>query len=297
MCSRRELTVKLIDGIDRRTGISRDEFERDYLEPLQPVVITDAISHWPALGKWTPQFFKEHYGHLEVEIDGQHMALDDLIDRVEASTEDNPAPYLRNQTMADWPAELMSDITPMPECTRQNWLESKYFPSGAKLAAVEAYIGGRGATFPQLHYDGLHTHAFLMQLYGEKEYIAFSPEQTPFVYPHSVGANTSRINDLDDPDLHAHPLFERAEGVRFTLGAGETLFIPSGWWHTARILSPSVTVSINGLNRSNYPDFRRDYCAALSEKSRVKALVAWVGLAVANATSLFEESGALVFLV
>jgi hypothetical protein len=261
------------------------------------VVITDAISHWPALGKWTPAFFKESYGHLIVEVDEQRLALSELIDRIEASTDDSPAPYLRNQPMADWPAELMADITPMPDCTRQNWLESRYFPSGEKIAAIEAYIGGRGATFPQLHYDGLHTHAFLMQLHGEKEYIAFSPEQTPFVYPHSPGANISQIVDLDDPDLEAHPLFDRAEGVRFTLEAGETLFIPSGWWHTARILSPSITVSINGLNRANYAEFRRDYCASLSKTSRVKAFVAWVGLAVANATHLFEESGASMFMV
>jgi histone arginine demethylase JMJD6 len=286
--------VNFIDQIDRHAALSRESFENDYLKPLRPVVITDAIAQWPALGKWTPQFFKDNYGHLEIHVDGQTLTLGDLVDQVEVSTEENPAPYLRNQAIEEWPPELMADITPMPDCTRQNWLESRFFPSGAKLAAIEAYIGGRGATFPTLHYDGLHTHAFLMQLHGEKEYIAFGPDQTPYMYPHSVGGNTSQIDNLLDPDFDVHPLFERAEGVRFKLHPGETLFIPSGWWHTARILSPSVTVSINGLNRTNYQDFRRDYCASISKGSRIKALVAWAGLAIANATHLFEEYGAFV---
>ena len=88
--------MKLTDGIDCRTGLSHDAFVREYLDPLRPVILTDSIAHWPALGKWTPQFFKEHYGDLEVKIDGQLLAMKDLIDQVEASTEDTPAPYLRN---------------------------------------------------------------------------------------------------------------------------------------------------------------------------------------------------------
>ena len=86
--------MQLADQIDRRAGLSRDQFEREYLHPLRPVILTDAISHWGALGRWSPQFFKKEYGALEVEVDGETMTLGDLIDRVEASTDDNPAPVL-----------------------------------------------------------------------------------------------------------------------------------------------------------------------------------------------------------
>lgn len=281
--------MQLVDQIDRRAGLSRDEYEREYLHPLRPVILTDAISHWGALGRWSPEFFKKEYGALEVEVDGETMALGDLIDRVEASTDDNPAPYLRNQALAEWPQELSADVFPMPDCTQPNWLESRVFPNGENLSSVEVYIGGQGAQFPVLHYDGLHTHAFLMQLYGDKEYIVFSPEQTRFMYPQDgIQANKSRIVDLLDPDLAEFPLFDQAEGFRFSLHPGETLFVPSGWWHTARILSPSVTVSINGLNGVNGAAFRRDYCEALAERSNVFSAVARAGLVFGQTTRLFE---------
>ena len=282
--------MKLADQIDRHAGLGRERFEREYLRPLRPVILTDAIAHWNALGRWSPQFFKTEYGHLQIEVDGEAMALSDLIDRVEASTDDNPAPYLRNQALAKWPPELTADVTPMPDCTRPNWFESRFFPSGSELAAVEVYIGGRGAQFPVLHYDGLHTHAFLMQLYGDKEYIVFAPDQARFLYPADNGAsNRSTITDLLHPDLEAFPLFDQAEGVRFELHPGETLFVPSGWWHTARILGPSVTVSINGLNRANGAAFRRDYCDAMAQESRLRASVARAGLLFGQATRLFER--------
>ena len=38
--------------IDRRAGLSRDEFRREYLYPGKPVVITDAIENWKARSAW-----------------------------------------------------------------------------------------------------------------------------------------------------------------------------------------------------------------------------------------------------
>jgi hypothetical protein len=283
--------MQLADQIDRRSDLSPAQFEREYLSPPRPVILTDAISRWRALGRWTPQFFKSEYGELDVVVDDEAMALRDLIDRVEVSTGDKPAPYLRNQLLAEWPPELAADVSPMPQFTRPNWFESRFFPSRHPLSCVEVYIGGTGARFPILHYDGYHTHAFLMQLHGDKEYIVFGPEQTAFMYPRDgLESNKSRIDDVLAPDLAAFPQFEQAAGVRFELHPGETLFVPGGWWHTARILSPSVTVSINGLNRANSAAFRDDYCAAIARRSSVLSSVVRASLLFGQATRLFERA-------
>jgi ribosomal protein L16 Arg81 hydroxylase len=109
------------------------------------------------------------------------------------------------------------------------------------------------------------------------------------VYPREGrDVNKSLVNDAVDPDLSKFPLFAKAQGVRFQLHPGETLFVPAGWWHTARILSPSVTVSINGVNRANGRDFRRDYCENLARRSRLRATVVRAALALGQATRLFE---------
>ena len=270
-------------GVDRKRWdrLDRRTYNREYLVSLTPLILLGAIDHWPALGKWTPEFFRERYGSLEVAVDGKPWKLGELIDRILTSTPADPAPYLHNQLVASWPPELSSDISPMPDCTRPNHLESRLFPSRRPLTYVEAYIGGAGAKFPILHYDNLHTHAFLMQLYGSKEYLVFRPDQSRFLYPLAgIEANKSGIPDLENVDLSRFPLYAQAEGKRFELHPGETLFVPAGWWHTARILSTSITVSINGVNAGNWSDFRGDYCAAVARSSRLRAALIAPYLAV-----------------
>jgi histone arginine demethylase JMJD6 len=265
---------KFTDAIDRHewAEIGSARYYRDYILTLKPVIICGALDHWPARRKWNLHFLRDFYGDLPITIDGNPKKLGEFIDEVLASTRDRPASYLHNHPMDLWPAELQAEISPMPDCTRPNWLESRWFPSRKALTYIEAYIGGPGARFPVLHYDGLHTHAFLMQIDGVKEYITFPPQSEPFVYPTGPRSNISQI-DIENPDLDRHPLFAHAVGFRFELYPGETLFVPSGWWHTARILTPSITVSINGVNAANWKSFFSDYCQSIAVFARGRRLL------------------------
>jgi hypothetical protein len=252
------------EKIDRHewSQLGRQHYVREYVDTLKPVIITGALEHWPARSKWTLDFFQDHYGHLPLELEGRHLSMAQLIAEVRTSTPQAPAPYLRNYPVKNLPGPLQADIAPVPSCTGPNWLDHPLMNVRWSLTFPELYIGGKGATFPFLHYDGLHTHAFLMQIQGVKEYIGFAPDQTPYMYRRSgpEQANVSEINDVENWDANRFALFGKANGVRFTLRPGETLFMPSGWWHTARILSPSITISINGANAANWSDFCKDFC-------------------------------------
>ena len=60
--------------IERRSGLSAGEFRRRYLHPHQPVVIRDALAAWPALTRWTPQFFQDRYPAKQVTAGGQRAS-------------------------------------------------------------------------------------------------------------------------------------------------------------------------------------------------------------------------------
>ncbi len=258
--------------IERRSNVSYQEFAKNYLYANKPVIITDVLRDWPALRRWSPEFFKQEFGNMKFTLNEDlkgkagykangngavEYTMDRFIDRVLSSTEENPAPYFRNQILYDLFPSLKQDIEPLPEYFKPNWLPDRYMVKyvGEVLnrgAALELYIGGKGGAFPVLHYDGAGAHAFLMQVYGQKEFIIYPPNQEKFLYPSPEKENLSQVNSVDKPDLQKFPLFAKAEPTVFILQPGEMLFIPSHWWHTTKMLSPSISISANVVNQSNW---------------------------------------------
>jgi hypothetical protein len=256
--------------IEHRANLSCEDFAEQYLAPNRPVVVTDAMRQWKALSRWTPEFFRAEFGEMKFTIldyeqgqgpyqehGGVEYSMAQFIDRVLESTDENPAPYFRNRVLYDLFPSLRQDIEPLPAYFQPNWLSERYLVKqvGEALnrgAAIELYIGGKGGAFPVLHFDGAATHAFLMQIYGRKRFILYPPAQTPYLYPSEQKPNFSMIDSIDKPDLDRFPLFAKAVPTTFILEPGELVFVPSRWWHTTKMLTPSITVSINVANRSNW---------------------------------------------
>ena len=251
--------------IERRSKLSAEEFHDEYEVKNKPVIVTEMLCGWPALGKWTPEFFAERYGDkvIKFKYGGLEMKMREFIDLVVESSSDKPAPYWTNAPVNDYFPELGADLEPMPPYFSPNWATRSYLHKGMKSALnrgaqLEIFIGGPGGTFPILHWDGLSTHAFLMQVYGTKQYWAWPPADDALMYPQKDIRNLSPIRDVEHPDLEKYPLFAKARATTFILEPGELLFVPSRWWHTAKMLSPSITLSINKLNRVNWSGFTED---------------------------------------
>lgn len=258
------------------------EFSREFLKPHKPVIITGAMSNWKAM-QWTPEFFAENYPDKTFKVDGKTYTMREFIELVMKSSDDQPAPYLRNAILHQFLPELLPSIQPLPEYFSPNWLEgplTSMLQDRLHGGTAELYIGGKGSKFPYLHYDACHTHAFICQIYGTKEFTCFTEDQTPLIYPRADRNNASQIADIENPDFNRFPLFAKAKAMRFVLNPGEMLFVPGGLWHTARMLSPSISVSVNRANASNWKNVSRDICAATQPSKRPVAVVYMAGLRV-----------------
>ncbi len=285
---------------ERRSGLSHAEFCDRYLSANQPVVVTDALRSWKALSHWTPEFFRTTFGYVRFTVNGGEQGtaaydasggieytIAEFIDVVSRSTKDRPAPYLRNKILAEIFPALIHDVEPLPEYLFPNWLPDRYLVKYVqrvlnRAAAIEIYIGGTGGVFPVLHYDGAGTHAFLMQIYGRKQFVLYAPYQEAFLYPSPDRQNISLIDNIDNPDVGRFPMFANAVPSTFVLEPGEMLFIPSRWWHTTRMLSASISISANVVNESNWHalvDFvamrRRNRVAALASRAYLSGAGVW----------------------
>ena len=127
---------------------------------------------------------------------------------------------------------------------------------------------GPGGTISPLHTDPYHN--IFCQVVGFKYIKLYSPDQTPFLYPHGTDeqgvdmSNTSEVDlsffrprfeehrnhSLTEPDVESRssrigqfPLFSKSQPLEGVLGPGDCLYIPRGWWHYVESLSTSFSVS------------------------------------------------------
>ncbi|HEY4335548.1 MAG TPA: cupin-like domain-containing protein [Puia sp.] len=255
--------------VDRRSNLSYEEFKHEYLLPRKPVIITDATAKWKA-SSWTPQFFKDRYPGKIVITDQGEMRMEDFIDSI-TNNSDKPGPFLREQPVKDVFPDLVDHVQPTPSYVKPNWLAGNYLVGSVtnrlnRESHIEVNFCGR-RIFPYLHIDDLGVHAFITQHYGDKEIVIYPPDQEQWLY-RKPGTRFSEIVDVDHPDLEKYPLFAKATAIRVVVKAGETAFMPAGWWHTTRVPGTSLSTVISVSNSSNWPDLV-DYLQSTSYSPRL----------------------------
>lgn len=266
-----------VETIDRRSKLSRRELFREYIKPGRPVILTDAAEKWPGMGKITPQYIKDKYGHLIKKIKGVEYSFADLVDRVMVSSPETPAPYPFNVNIEHYCPEMLKEFKPELVYGKMDRINHPLLPRfmmhGTEV--YELFIGGRGASFPFLHFDELYMHTQLTQLYGSKEFVMFPPEQTPFLYPKPDNPKIAQVNVLE-PDYERFPLFREAKPIRITVREGETLFFPTGWWHITQIHEPNITIGRCQLNGYNWRSYIRDEAKVWRRRSAFLAMAVYL---------------------
>ena len=125
--------------------------------------------------------------------------------------------------------ELVNDFS-MPTIT-DGWM--KNFPF--------MFFGGEGSKV-DLHYDLDCATVFLTQFQTRKQIILFAPDQQPYLYQHPFTVQSSVT--LDKPDYENHPALKLAHGYEAVLEHGETIFMPSLFWHYIYYLDGGFSLSL-----------------------------------------------------
>lgn len=108
------------------------------------------------------------------------------------------------------------------------------------------FFGGMDShTF--MHYDIDLANIFHFHFEGKKECILFPQTQNKFLYkvPHSLITHESI--DFSNPNLEEWPALQYAKGFRTQLNHGEVLYIPEGFWHYMKYITPGFSMSLRGI--------------------------------------------------
>lgn len=239
-------------AIDRLIRPTRRDFTRDYLSRGRPVILEGVAQDWPALSRWTPEYFRTRFGSRKVSIEiwadeapgasaeshfsheVKQMPLAEYLDLI-AANDTGKRYYLAQSAVTDVAPELLEDLRDLP-----------YYPAWIRklVQPVLMFFGPEGTVTP-FHYDP--THNILVQVRGRKRVVMVSPDQSGLLYHPYKLREMERYNYSPvDPlalDEARFPLYLKTRRLEFVLEEGEALFIPAGWWHHVVSLAPSVNVT------------------------------------------------------
>ena len=100
-----------------------------------------------------------------------------------------------------------------------------------------------------MHYDIDLANIFHTHFQGKKYCILYPPSETRLLYkiPHAL--ITSEDIDFHDPDIEKWKALSQAKGMIATLEHGDTLYIPEGYWHYMRYITPGFSMSLRSPAR------------------------------------------------
>lgn len=229
--------------IKRKCAPSLMQFQLDFMKKEKPVIITNCITHWPAMceHKWTVSYIKTIAGSRTVPVEiGDKYTSEEWTQKLISMSEfidtyiepNNSTGYLAQHQLFEQIPELKDDIIVPDYC----YLSDKEDEN----VIINAWFGPEGTISP-LHHDPYHN--LLVQVVGSKYIRLYDRKLSDFVYPHEgMLDNTSQV-DVENWDKDNFPKFGDADYVECILKEGEMLYIPPKWWHYIRSLSTSFSVS------------------------------------------------------
>jgi len=236
-----------LEQIPREKTLSKKEFLQKYFKPQKPVVIERFIGDWPAYSKWNLDYVKEVAGEKEVPLyDDRPVKHDEGFNEPHAKMKMADYVDLLKSGPTKYRIFLWNILKEVPELQK----DYSYPDFGLRLmkGLPMLFFGGENShTF--MHYDIDLANIFHFHFEGKKQCILFSQSETKFLYkiPHSL--ITREDIDFADPDLEKWPALKRAKGHIAHLEHGNVLYIPEGYWHHMKYITPGFSMSLRAIAR------------------------------------------------
>ena len=264
--------------IERVETISKEDFYNHYIKKQKPLVIQKLTKDWPAYEKWNLNYIKTIAGDKIVPLyDDRPVSHKDGFNAAHATMKMADYIDLLQSKPTNYRIFLYDLMKEVP--VLQN--DFKWPKIGLRLVKQlpMLFFGGENSKV-FMHYDIDYSNILHFHFHGKKQCMLFAPDQTPFLYkvPHALIAREDI--DFDNPDFEKFPALKKAQGLITTLNHGEMLYMPEGYWHYMKYLTPGFSMSLrafprrlNNLSKAVYNVFFMRYFDSIMRKVKGQAWI------------------------
>lgn len=231
--------------IGRIRNYNSEEFTSKFMKPNIPVIIEDFIdAESPALKNWNYDYFKEIAGNNEVDVYGEEIhSLDRAASKPLARMKFSEYLDLISREKTKYRLFLFNLLSIKPELKKD--VIYKDITKGKVLSWLPfMFFGGQGSN-TRNHVDIDMSHVFLTQYQGIKKVWLFPLSQSDLIY--KLPYNFHSIANLKTSSQKEFPGLKYLDGYEAVLKPGQTLYMPSGWWHFIQYETEGYSISVRAL--------------------------------------------------
>ncbi|KAI8058960.1 uncharacterized protein B0P05DRAFT_517310 [Gilbertella persicaria] len=274
------MSQELLSDIDLEipyyeTPPSYKEFLSNHLMLNKPAIIGSALTQdWKARKEWiipitepvtsntTPQpkykpnyqYLKQRFGAAKGQVarcDRRHftdqermiMSFAEFADLWEAADGKPSVYYLKDLHLVKlFPKDIAYQV---PEIFEDDWLNEYWLKQGEDDYRF-TYLGG-DSTFTPFHADVYRSYSWSSNICGIKKWTLFPPGQED-LFKDRFG---NMIYDIRNVDTEEFPKFKQARCIEIYQRDGETIFVPSGWFHQVENIGAAISINHNWSNACN----------------------------------------------
>ncbi|KAG2214205.1 hypothetical protein INT46_010440 [Mucor plumbeus] len=261
-----------------------EEFLRNHLIPNKPCIIGPCFTRdWKANKEWVvpvvhdseqePKYkpnyiyLRKQYGTAQGQVAQCNKRHFTDQERTEMSfaefctqwEEDDGKPsldYLKDlHLQKTFPDDKFYTV---PNLFEDDWLNEYWLQQKGDDDYRFAYLGGH-TTFTPLHADVYRSFSWSSNICGIKKWTIFPPGQED-LYKDKF---SNSVYDVRDVDLTQFTKFDQVKKIVIYQKDGETVFVPSNWFHQVENIGAAISINHNWINASNimltYKSLRKDW--------------------------------------
>lgn len=235
----------ILKDIPREQAISKKDFLERYFKPQKPVVIENFTEQWPAYSKWSLDYIKDVAGKKMVPLyDNRPVDHKDEFNEPHATMKMADYIDLLKKEPTKYRIFLWNILKEIPEL--QNDFSYPDFGLRLMKKLPMLFFGGK-QSYTFMHYDIDLANIFHFHFEGKKEGILFDQKQSKYLYKIPYSLITREDIDFANPDYKKWPALKKATGWKCNLNHGDVLYIPEGYWHYMRYLTPGFSLSLRAM--------------------------------------------------
>lgn len=264
-----------IKVIDNPHEMTLEEFYTKFERPRVPVILKNAVGHWPACSKWTKEYLIQKCGDMKFRATsataplGAHFTMKQYFKYADEAQEEAPLylferDFINSKTKLNEDYDIHPFFAPKPYeiLSDKSVFATDLFQvfGDVRRPDYRWFIAGPKRSGSLFHIDPNGTHAWNCSIQGRKKWIFYPPNvPPPGIESSPDGADVAvpisngewmltfwkyHLKERKNPDISKRPL----EGICYP---GDVIFVPAGYWHMVFNLDDCIALTQNYVSTSN----------------------------------------------